>query len=67
MMLHCTKCGAEIMLAKYFPATGYTAVEGADGLACRITTWMHEHQHDEYGMFGPTHYTLSFETVNEGK
>lgn len=55
------------MLAKYFPATGYTAVEGADGLACRITTWMHEHQHDEYGMFGPTHYTLSFETVNEGK
>jgi hypothetical protein len=62
MAIKCGECGDLFMIAKYCPSTCWY---GAGPTNVALDKWFEKHGHDNRSMFGPTHFSLEFESLED--
>ena len=61
MELQCGVCGGKITLCKYYPSENWYLFSES----MFMDRWLAEHAHEGPSQYGPTHFTMDYETKEE--
>ena len=74
MYIKCDMCGDEKHIAKYYPSTGWNLfitenhepVYDGTSINDSLNKFFEEHRHGVFDVYGPQHFSVSFEASGEG-